>query len=736
MMMVLSRIQNRLRLVHTRHLIQTGRDVNAYDKSGWTPLLKAAYNGHEEVARELIRANADVHLKVRESDRSVLYTAACYICQVLFKMICLVMKYTLGIDVGMSEQIAHNTAKADIYWIIGRSGRTALHIAAYYGHQSLVKHFLETEVNINEQDDERRTALMLAVERGHSAVVAELVKAVVDISLKDKKGMTAVLLAKSYDMVVQLVRDVHCLSREDRGHILWHACDFGDLSMVQSVIEAGCDVDHIHKGQTPVMMATLRRHHSIVKELILANCDVSIKSDVLLRDMPSTLNLGRMNWAKASYWMAAVVCAILPCHWMKFQMNMVAALWNNLLWGSLVLYLIAMLALAIVAFMIMPGSWIMMLVYEVVIVTIVMAMNMAMVAGPVPWVLSIVVILAVPLVRRGPEVTVAAVVREVVGTVVNVAMSVCSVLALIILVPVILAWSPQDIVMTRSQVVAGVLTIMAVFGLTSMLWKRIVPIWQDLVMAVSKGVILTVEIFIVASSCMMIVKNVIVLHESQKAQGMMEFLMAVVLCAWFLLMVLRPQATEMALCRGTVGFTVFEATKLLNMEDALVSLDNLHLVLMVLIMSRTAAKKAGLLKGVVVVLHILAAVAEAHLAVIISKEGADLWIGMTNLGEFVNPTVALVMVLSFQPTKDTALHYAALYNLNVKCGVFLVEAGADVRAKNRHRLNPLELGSNLFVDEVQKALSFTTKRVIAVIGNSEHGKSTLVAALECTSDIL
>ena len=97
---------------------------------------------------------------------------------------------------------------------------------------------------------------MLAVERGHGAVVDELVKAGADISLKDKKGMTAVRLAKSYDMVGRLVRDVNelsrdvdDLSREDRSRILWHACDVGDLSVVQSVIEAGCDVDHIHKGQ-------------------------------------------------------------------------------------------------------------------------------------------------------------------------------------------------------------------------------------------------------------------------------------------------------------------------------------------------------------------------------------------------------------------------------------------------------------------------------------------------------
>ena len=60
--MVLHNIHNRLQLAQVKHLIQTGRDVNAYDKSGWTPLLKAAYHGDVEVGRELIRAKADVHL--------------------------------------------------------------------------------------------------------------------------------------------------------------------------------------------------------------------------------------------------------------------------------------------------------------------------------------------------------------------------------------------------------------------------------------------------------------------------------------------------------------------------------------------------------------------------------------------------------------------------------------------------------------------------------------------------
>ena len=593
--------------------------------------------------------------------------------------------------------------------------------------------------NINEQDDEGRTALMLAVERGHSAVVAELVKEGADVGLKDKKGMTAVLLAKSYDMVEQLVRDVGDLSREDRSRILWHACDFGDLSMVQSVIEAGCDVDHIHKGQTPVMMATLRGHDSIVKELILANCDVKIRGSVLYRDMANTLNLARLIRAKGFYWIATVVCVLLP--WMKFQMvmNMVATLWVDPVWGSLVL--LVMSVLAVVGILLMPGSWTMLLLGSwTVAIALIVALKVAMVAGPVVWVLSVVIVWAIPIVIRGPKATVVAVSREVMGTFLFVALVMCTVLGMLLLVPVILVWSPRHLV-TTPEAGAVFLIFVAVILTNVMLVRKMLLAQWDLVLAVLEGVIVNVELFVIASSCMMIGRKSFVLTESHTAQGIVDLLMTVMIFIWFLLMVLRTHAAEMAVYRGAAGFVVFESTKLLKMENLLVSLDKLHLALMVVVTARLlagmlsiATKRAVLLKGVVVVLHLMVAVAEAYLALVISKKGEELLIATVNMREFVNLTTVLVMVLSVEGANVAALHYAASYN-RIRCGILFAEAGADVRAKNRHRRTPMEMGSKTFVGEVQKALSFTTKRVIAVIGNSEHGKSTLVAALECTSDI-
>ena len=78
---------------------------------------------------------------------------------------------------------------------------------------------------------------------------------------------------------------------------------------------------------------------------------------------------------------------------------------------------------------------------------------------------------------------------------------------------------------------------------------------------------------------------------------------------------------------------------------------------------------------------------------------------------------------------STALHFAAAYNC-IKCGVLLVEAGADMTVRDKDSKSPLDLGSGDFQQTIRQAQSFSTKRIVAVIGNAEHGKSTLIAALQ------
>ena len=170
--------------------------------------------------------------------------------------------------------------------------------------------------------------------------------------------------------------------------------------------------------------------------------------------------------------------------------------------------------------------------------------------------------------------------------------------------------------------------------------------------------------------------------------------------------------------------------------NVLLPLDKLHPILVIVILlmvrwSTTVSKEPVLMKGVVLILHLLAlAGVDILIAALISQpeEEAELWV--VYLGNCVNVTLILAMIASIE---GTALRYAAGHN-HTNCGVLLVEAGAEVKARNRLLNSPVEVAQKMFVDAVQEVESFTTKHVIAVIGNSECGKSTLVAALKCTSD--
>ena len=330
--------------VIVRKLIQRGHNVNGYNGSGWTPLQIAALRGHPKVARKLIRAKANVHLKVKGPGRNVLHIAAYYICQIMMKILVLYSRLILDAGAGLGGQ---------------------------------------------EGFFEGRTALMLAAQNGRSAIVAELVKAGADTSVKDRNGMTSVLLAWNYDVIhhlgIQDAGGLTHLSKEDRSRILWHACDEGDLRMVQSVVREGCDVDHVHKGQTPVMMATLRGHDSIVKELILANCDVNQHSKGYYSDVRSSLSLGRQFLPSAMVSIAIMV----PLFALGLSLGrppLVAPQWVNAWTGSVALLAAPVCATAAA---LLAMSWPAVLIVIAGAARVVTALMMVAAAGgPVVWIMA------------------------------------------------------------------------------------------------------------------------------------------------------------------------------------------------------------------------------------------------------------------------------------------------------------------------------------------------------------
>ena len=222
-------------LERVRQLIQEGQDVNRDNSIGMTPLMWAAYHGHDRVMQELIRAGADVNGK-------------------------------------------------------GNYKLTALHRASSCGHSSVIKTLAEAGANLNVQDEWGKTPLIRAARYGQDQVVQELIRAGADVNGKDKDKQTALHKAscRGHSSVIKTLAEAGAnLNVQDKGGRtpLMLAAYLGRANVVVELIRAGANVSgnanpnvQDEWGMTPLMRAAYLGYANVVVELIRAGADVSVVS--------------------------------------------------------------------------------------------------------------------------------------------------------------------------------------------------------------------------------------------------------------------------------------------------------------------------------------------------------------------------------------------------------------------------------------------------------------------------
>ena len=139
-----------------QQFVDRDANVNAKDKKGFTPLMKASRNGHLEVVEYLVEQGADI-----------------------------------------------NTLDAD--------GRTAWMTASRYGYLDIVEFLVDSGVEINTQDNFfKSTALMFAAYNGNTEVVKYLVAKGADVNTKNEDGETALDIAdeRKHAQVVEYLKDL------------------------------------------------------------------------------------------------------------------------------------------------------------------------------------------------------------------------------------------------------------------------------------------------------------------------------------------------------------------------------------------------------------------------------------------------------------------------------------------------------------------------------------------------
>ncbi|XP_037095125.1 ankyrin repeat domain-containing protein 50 [Syngnathus acus] len=220
-------------------LLERGADPGHRDNDGMTPLLLAAYEGHDDMVDLLLEAGADVEetagLKGGVAPLSVAVTP-------------LLAAATMG-HVKTVLRLLFWGAAVDA---IDDEGRTALSLAAARGSTQVVRALLERGLDENHKDDMGWTPLHAAACEGHRAVCAALTErgSTARVGEMDVEGRTALILAAQ------------------EGH----------LGATQLLLDRRSPIDHrAYDGHSALSGALLEGHGEVAKFLMRRGADTDVR---------------------------------------------------------------------------------------------------------------------------------------------------------------------------------------------------------------------------------------------------------------------------------------------------------------------------------------------------------------------------------------------------------------------------------------------------------------------------
>ena len=127
-------------------------------------------------------------------------------------------------------------------------GTTALHMAAYYGHQEIIKELIAKGADVNARTNEGDTSLHKAVAEGNKEAVELLITAGADVNARNDFEITPLHEATGSNL--------------EKGH----------LEITELLLANGADVNAKDDGgTTPLSEAVHGGHHKDLIDLLLAN---------------------------------------------------------------------------------------------------------------------------------------------------------------------------------------------------------------------------------------------------------------------------------------------------------------------------------------------------------------------------------------------------------------------------------------------------------------------------------
>ncbi|XP_020894695.2 serine/threonine-protein phosphatase 6 regulatory ankyrin repeat subunit C, partial [Exaiptasia diaphana] len=246
----------------SRELITQGEDPNVRDDEGRTPLMCAAFKGNKEIAEILIDAGSEVNQR-NHNKQTALFHSIANNNEVVARLLALKRA-----DVNVS----------DIY------RQTPLLSAAENDNKEVARLLIEKGADVNVSDKDGQTPLFSAAKNDNKEVARLLIEKGADVNVSDMDGQTPLFSAAQYDnekvarLLIEKGADIN-VSDNDKITPLFSAATNNNEEVARLLIEKGADVNVSNKdGQTPLFSAATNNNEEVARLLIEKGADVNVSN--------------------------------------------------------------------------------------------------------------------------------------------------------------------------------------------------------------------------------------------------------------------------------------------------------------------------------------------------------------------------------------------------------------------------------------------------------------------------
>lgn len=217
-------------------------------------LYTAAFRGHYQTVKKLIRLKANINLVVAKTNVTPLFIASQ---NGHVSIVKLLIKLKAKIDYPNNNGVtpiciaAHNgyvdivylliKARAKINSVFGSLRVTPLLIASQYGHYDVAELLIKYKAHVNASDSKAATPLHMASQNGYNNIVALLLRSKADVNVTDARSILPI-------------------------HV---ACNNGHVNIVNLLIQAKANIyQSTSHGFTPLYLAHKKGHMDITNLLL------------------------------------------------------------------------------------------------------------------------------------------------------------------------------------------------------------------------------------------------------------------------------------------------------------------------------------------------------------------------------------------------------------------------------------------------------------------------------------